>query len=96
MKIFKEFVELKDDSLNGGKYRYIIRTLSYNKTFSYLQRLLRAAKQDFPDLDFDTTIDVEVIVYGGNCYKRTRGIEFNTNEMPPSDYKQVNQVELTL
>ena len=70
IKIIKEYVV-------NEKYKtihFIIRTKLYNDSVQYWFDLIKIVKQDFPELDIDK---VKSVIYGGDSYKGTRGVEFS-------------------
>lgn len=74
-------------------YRFILRLPHYGHTVAHINWLYLLAKEDFGLLDGDK---VEVVHYGGQRYKGTFGIEFNSMTEPPEGYKKIEQVESTL
>jgi hypothetical protein len=87
MKIIKEYAK----KLQG--YRVVIRTKGYAKSVQHISNLAQIAKGDFGVDD----ASIEIVVFGGDFYKRTMGIEFDVDSMPEDhDYAEVKQLELTL
>ncbi len=82
MEIIKEVVKI-----NENRYRYVIRTDTYNSSFGHFSRLFRIAKETFPNL---TEEEVEIVQYGGNYAKYTFGIEWNS-EIEPSEMWSVGK-----
>jgi len=68
IRIIKEYNNLKDNTII-----FTVRTELYDDSAQYWLDLVEIARQDFPDLKFD---DVKTFIYGGQVYKKTRGIEF--------------------
>lgn len=77
----------------GNPVRFIVRRPDYGSKVEDINELAEIAKRDFPQLD-DNVLDL--IHYGGQRYKGTYGIEFNLDTAPPSDYREISQVELVL
>lgn len=89
MNIIKEFVILQDTET----IRYILRSTTYAKTMQYLEDLVTEARKDFTLNDLSK---IEVMVYGGDSYEGTYGIEFEHTNPPPAEYVECLQVELRL
>ncbi len=91
IKIIKEYVVNKE----YGTIHFTVRTTLYDESVQYWLDLVEIAKQDFPDLNLDK---VNTIVYGGDCQKGTRGVEFTLN-IPveiPKGYEKRSRLEYKL
>lgn len=89
MDIIKEVVK-KDN----GIYQYIVRTQTYASSMAHLIQLLVFAQQYFPDLH---PRDVNVVHYGGEYYKGTFGIEWESSKEPRKDvWVERKRLEVTL
>jgi hypothetical protein len=77
----------------GNEYRCVVRAGTYSHTFEYIAELVQAAKSDFPALE---DRHIEIMMYGGDRYRGTIGIEFDVQGDVPDTYTAINQVELTL
>ena len=77
--IRKEIKIIKEHVVNekNKTIHFIIRTKLYDDSVQYWLDLVEIAKQDFPKLDLSK---VKSVVYGGDSYKGTRGIEFLIGE----------------
>lgn len=73
--------------------KYVIRLSHYGKRFPVLQGMVAEALRDFADLQTD---DIEIVVYSGQRYKRTMGIEFWYDGAPHPDYAPIQKLEYTL
>ena len=72
IEIIKEYViDKKHDTII-----FTVRTKLYDDNVQYWLDLVEIAKKDFPQLTLDR---VKSVMYGGDCYRRTKGIEFSLN-----------------
>ena len=88
VKIIKEFV------LNERyeTIHFTVRTKWYNDSVQYWLDLIDILKKDFPDADLNK---VKSVVYGGDCYKKTRGIELTLDKPVKIPDGYVDGVRLT-
>lgn len=68
----------------------ILRLDHYGRQLSHVMELVLEARKDFPTLKDE---DITTVVYGGNYYSRTIGIEFNG--VQKEGYSIVSRLELT-
>jgi hypothetical protein len=69
----------------------VIRTNCYSSQWSFLFKLVAAAKADFPDLQDEM---IRVVHFAGRHYAGTFGIEFEPCSVVPSDYQAIRELEL--
>lgn len=88
MYVTREFVEKL-----SGRFLVIIRLPYYGSKFSHFVEMVNMAKKDFDNLQ-----DSEVVIvhYGGEVHRRTFGIEFEVDKIPPNGYTQIEQTERRL
>ena len=74
----------------------IVRTLCYDNSFNYFLKLRKQLRKDFPKLINDKKLNI--IHYGGECYKRTFGIEvwLPIDTIIPENYTEISKVEYIL
>lgn len=91
IKIIKEFVVNEE----YNTIHFIVRTGYYNDSVQYWLDLIEILKKDFANVDLN---NVKSIVYGGRCYKHTRGIELTLDEPieVPKGYVERPSLEYTL
>jgi hypothetical protein len=91
-------------TFDNGVVRFIIRRPDYAKNLKAHVQLLWVAFRDF-GIDFlqfalENPDSLEFIVYGGERYRKTLGLEFNfkdyNDKVVVEKYNQVNQVEYTI
>jgi hypothetical protein len=88
MKFIKEAIEVKHPGI--GVF-CVVRTKRYDSKLSAYLEMLDEARKDFPGLK---AVDVEAVIYGGEYFKGTRGIEFVIRNQPiPECYKKVRWIE---
>ena len=96
--MIKDYIEIIKEYVVNEKHKSIhftIRTEMYDDSVQYVLDLIEILKQDFSNFSMD---DVKFVVYGGQCYKRTRGVEL-TIDMPaeiPEGYVDGVRLEYTL
>lgn len=74
------------------KNRIILRYNHYNHSFESIQNLVNEARKDFDISPKDTNI----VIYGGQRYKGTMGIEFDSTAFIPPEYSEVEELEFRL
>jgi hypothetical protein len=74
-------------------YRCIIKTNTYCDSYNYIQHLVAAAAQDFPEKDFDDG-DVVIKIYSDGLWKGMMGLEFNAGHYHPS-YRTIERLPAT-
>jgi len=75
-----------------GQTTFVVRLNHYGSQLTYFLDLFAVAQEDFAGL---TPQDVQVVHYGGLRIKGYFGLEFQSEQAPPSEYEQVAQLELT-
>ncbi len=87
--------EVRKPNEHTATTRCVVRTNCYASSMKFLQELVAAAREDFPDLNGE---DMDVKYYGGRRYARTFGIEFNVTDVErvPARYRDIHEVEFTL
>lgn len=86
---------IREVCFTNAKPRCVVRADTYNGTFAHVERLVAAAREDFPELESDR---IEVVKFGGQHYKRTVGIEFDIQDgqaVPPT-YQPISSMEFIL
>lgn len=80
---------------DGESMRVALRTDDYEQSLEKIERLVAAARADFPDLTSD---QVKIEFYGGSSTKRQIGIEFNLPNWVaiPDEYQRRNSLEPTM
>lgn len=87
MKIIKEVC------IGETSTRCVIRTNTYARNLEHINELLKIAQRDFPNL---IAKEVDLVVYGGERYAKTLGIEFNPPSVVPNTYEAINRLEAVL
>lgn len=87
--IIRECVRFK----GKREWRIILRTNCYGSSLGFFFKLFSYLLQDFPDIKAE---DMDVMHYGGRCYKGTYGIEFNVTKRPSRRYRRSREVECIL
>lgn len=93
MTIIRECVT--PESLPGFKNsRGVLRSRTYSHSLHYLLLLFSEASKDFPQL---TAADCEVVLYAGDRYAQTMGIEFTlpADTVFPDTYTRIGRGEPT-
>jgi hypothetical protein len=96
IEIYKEYIK---NTKNPDKIHFVIRTRLYNDSIQYYLDLVEIAKQDFPEKDYpDLNMkEIQAVVYGGDRFRKTRGIEFTLENVKiPKEYKEIHKLEHTL
>jgi hypothetical protein len=71
----------------------IQRDNNYGTGLPKILRLVEEARRDFPTLPNEA---FEVVFYGGDNFKRTMGVEFQTDQPFPESYTLIHQTHSTL
>ena len=73
----------------------VIRSNSYSHHLDYVNAMFAIAQEDFPELE---TSQCELVIYGGQMYKNTMGLEFHPGPdvTVPDSYRHIAYAELTL
>ena len=85
------FIKEYTPTKNG--YRFVIRRRDYGSNMRHLLELYDQARADFADISTD---QLDVVHYGGQRFKHTYGLEFNSTDEPPEGYERIEQLEMVL
>lgn len=91
MTIIKEYCERNDT--------VVLRRDDYAHSAADIYDLLEEAERDFPFEDDDGILNAKIVVYGGERYKRTYGIEFLNPlvvKPPVKLYRRIKNLEQRL
>jgi len=84
---------IKTACLNvNGEYLVSLRGDHYSHRFTWVNSLVAEALHDYPHLKPE---EINVVIYGGERFKRVLGIEFLMS-YHTQDYDVIHQPELTL